>query len=122
LNHSLFARTILFTLTSFFMVMCIPFLEQSTVVNKSIQKISIVRFIFTKISLYSYMIYLIHLDLFIYCSKFSTSLKSSIVVMSLTFMLTFFISGIVYKYYEKPIMDLRDKLKLTDGVQKDSHI
>ena len=112
IDHSFFARTILFTLISFFMTLCIPFFEQSNFVNKSIKNITIIRCAFTSISLYSYTIYLIHLDVFIYFSKLSTSIISSIIFLLISLIVTFFISVFIYKYYEKPIMDLRDKFKL----------
>ena len=60
----------------------------------------------------AYTIYLIHLDVFIYFSKLSTSIISSIIFLLISLIVTFFISVFIYKYYEKPIMDLRDKFKL----------
>lgn len=65
----------------------------------------------TKQSLASYSIYLIHLPIFYCISEFYSARNKieSIVLLFLSVALVYWIGLFFYKYFEKPIMNLRDK-------------
>jgi peptidoglycan/LPS O-acetylase OafA/YrhL len=111
LNHSFFARTWSFTLISIFMACCIPFFEKNTMINYRFAQSLWIRAFFTRTSLYSYLIYLIHLDIYLFMVKQTTSLLSSVMLLLLTLAIVYLLAGLLHKYYEKPLMDLRDKIQ-----------
>lgn len=69
----------------------------------------------THISLISYSMYLINLCMVssVITSNFATESKTEAVLWNVAYwVLVVLISTIMYKFYEKPIMDLRDKIRL----------
>ena len=110
LDTSIFARTWSFTLTSALMALCLPFCEQNPFINKKLPQFWPCRLFFTHTSLYAYMIYLIHLDIFIILFPFSSSLLAGIFFMFLGVCLVYLLAAMAYHWYEKPIMNFRDRI------------
>jgi peptidoglycan/LPS O-acetylase OafA/YrhL len=80
-------------------------LEKTNVANLYLAKL------FTFISVTSYFVYIVHLELFSYAINHATNTSSHNMVMLLVVSLiaTYAIASISYRYCQKPIIDLRDK-------------
>lgn len=96
-----FNKTFYFTILDFSILLCIPFLNsigefKFNWLNKFISHTSKV----------SYSMYLINYYIVIWLINFKWSAFMTILV---SIALTYTISSIQYKYFEKPIMELRDK-------------
>ncbi|MEH7274737.1 acyltransferase family protein [Neobacillus vireti] len=106
LNTSFFSRTIFFNIVS---IACLLFLASfetvKTTSNKFIKKW------ITLLSTTSYGVYLIHFQVFLIAEKLINggNLLIGIITCILSIVITFIISYFVYKYYEIPIMNIRDK-------------
>lgn len=104
INSSFFGRTFLFSLVSLFFGLLIVALEKTDFTNARISKP--VNFI----SVTSYSVYLVHYELFIYLLKYNNnSIQWSVLLLIISLILTYIISHTLYRYYEKPFMNLRDK-------------
>lgn len=104
INSSFFGRTFLFSFVSLFFGLLIVALEKTDFTNIKISKL------FNFISVTSYSVYLVHYELFIYLLKYNNnSVQWSVLLLIVSLVLTYVISHILYKYYEKPFMNLRDK-------------
>jgi peptidoglycan/LPS O-acetylase OafA/YrhL len=105
INSSIFGRSFLFSFVSLFSALLIISLEKTKFSNLKFTKL------FTFISVTSYSVYLVHYELFIYViNKFNNSsfeLRCTLLVFSIV--ATYLISYFLYTYFEKPIMELRDK-------------
>lgn len=66
---------------------------------------------FSSLSKWSYSLYLVHLPLlFIMADNFRANTQmDSLIFMSIYLVLAIFISSLIYRYFEKPMMDFRDK-------------
>jgi peptidoglycan/LPS O-acetylase OafA/YrhL len=66
---------------------------------------------FSSLSKWSYSLYLVHLPLlFIMVNNFRANTKiDSLIFISIYLALAIFISSLIYTYFEKPLMDFRDK-------------
>lgn len=104
INSSFFGRTFLFSFVSLFFGILIVALEKT---DFSILKGT--KFIeFSSVT--SYAVYLVHYELFIILNQYNTnSIKWSILLLSVSLVLTYVFSYLLYKYYEQPFMKLRDK-------------
>jgi len=114
INSSVFGRTFLFSFISLFFVLFVVALEKTNFSNLKFGKI------FVFISTTSYSVYLVHHELFMYSFKFNDkSILWSWFLLSVSLILTYVISYILYKYYEKPFMNLRDKkwFRRSDNIQ-----
>ncbi len=106
IKETLFNKTLLFTLTSLSMALILPWFKELRVKN---------RFIIygvTHMSVVSYSIYLIHFSfvlrlLFDYLSFIELSLHTKYCVYII---LTVVLSTFVYKYFERPMTLLREKI------------
>lgn len=109
-NNSFFARVMLFPLISlccgFFMIS----LENIKIKNTYSKYI-------TTISLTSYALYLVHLQIFLIFANFFTPshIVTSAMFGFLAIVLTFGFSFALYRYYELPIMKFRDKITLKEN-------
>lgn len=95
-------------LSSLFLSCLIPFLDDFKIKSKQLSKF------FINLSLISYTIYLLHYTIILHVMKslFPSDSLTGIELYLYTFLywgITFLISYLFYKIYEKPIMDLRDK-------------
>lgn len=107
LDESFFARVFLTSIISFicgFLLFSIENFKFSNKISKVITFVSII----------SYGLYLIHLSVFsLFQNIFKAEhLLSSLLVMIFSLFITFIFSYTLYKYYEFPLMNLRDRLTL----------
>lgn len=107
IEKSFFFTSIGFTIVSILMSVCIPFIENNEAIYK-IQENKILFNFFTKTSLYSYSIYLIHLDVMTLISG-SHHLYQAVLYSVLSIVITYIVSSFLYNHFEKPMMDLRDE-------------
>lgn len=114
IDSSFFAKTSYFTLNSIFIAFVLAYFESSKRLNNINSKI------FNKliyiISITSYASYLIHVYIFRAISKFSFNHISNWIILLFIWLIAvtivIFVSYLVYKYFEKPIMKYRDKITL----------
>ncbi|WJQ07667.1 acyltransferase [Geobacillus stearothermophilus] len=118
LNSSFFSRTIYFNLVS---IICSMFMVSMDGINLPKNK-RLVKLIST-ISIISYSLYLLHFKIYAIVSDILTlnNLAIGILGYLLALSLTIVISFFVNKYFEIPIMNLRDNIKFLsrDGVKRD---
>ncbi|MBL7884169.1 MAG: acyltransferase [Bacteroidia bacterium] len=105
-DQLIWTRTIWFTLLSVIISLMIPF-----VATIKISSINFFGKIITSLSLYTYAMYLTHSFVFewIIISKEKTldwAWRAPLAIL-----ITIVISGFIFKFFEKPMMDLRDKVK-----------
>ncbi len=100
----IFYRTIWFALFSFSVFLIIPFVEGSRTIKKVAGNKPLFLF-FTWTSVLTYSMYLIHMFVF----HIPVPTDNSIVVMTCHFILLYVFSFIIYRFYEHPMMMLRDK-------------
>lgn len=103
-------RTIGFTITSVFLALQMPFLNNSKLLN-NINQDNIFKKVFTWLSLLSYPIYLIHMDVFKYLGAFSPSLPYSIYLL-LSYALILLISYLLIVFFHQPVTESRKKFLL----------
>lgn len=103
-NNSIWYRTGWFSAFSFSIFLFIPFLEKSTTITK-IAKWKILYLLITWTSILTYSIYLIHLFVF----QIPLPFESLIINKVVHILLIYLFSYLIYKYYEHPMMELRDK-------------
>jgi peptidoglycan/LPS O-acetylase OafA/YrhL len=100
---SFIAKTFLFSVFSFSISLIMPFLSSiKSLKHNSINKI------ITHISLISYSMYLNHALIIYFVDARFFNGTSNIIKFLLVWILTIFISTLQYKYFEKPMTDLRD--------------
>jgi peptidoglycan/LPS O-acetylase OafA/YrhL len=111
---SLFMNVFYFSTFSFAILLLLPFLSTYKKTNR--------RLLFkvvTVISIISYSMYLIHYSLVIniimpfatkYINAFIKGNLLAVFQLILIWLMTFSLSVLLYKYFEKPIMDLRDRI------------
>ncbi|MGG6468520.1 acyltransferase [Saccharococcus caldoxylosilyticus] len=118
LNSSFFSRTIYFNLVS---IICSMFMVSMDGINLPKNK-RLVKLIST-ISIISYSLYLLHFKIYAIVSDILTlnNLAIGILGYLLALSLTIVISFFVNKYFEIPVMNLRDNIKFLsrDGVKRD---
>jgi peptidoglycan/LPS O-acetylase OafA/YrhL len=105
-NEFIWTRTFWFFLVSFFIAMMIPFVEAVK------RPHPIIATIVERISLYTYSIYLLHFSIIgwmVHAEKYT----SAWLFQTLSAYMVIFIScAMIYHFFEKPVMDLRDKIKI----------
>ncbi len=103
----LWTRTIWFCLISLTIALQIPFIENIKIKSSNI----FARFI-QLISISTYAMYLIHPYIYNLIIKTKTDYTQWSWQMPLALTVTFICGYLIYTFYEKPITDLRDRLKL----------
>ncbi len=103
-NNIIFFKTFYYTLIGFSILLLLPklnSLKNETIPLKPFQFISKI----------SYSMYLIHVPLMqVLLSQFSTeNNNNTIIIYFMYWILVIILSALVYRYFEKPLMDLRDK-------------
>lgn len=103
-TESLFHKTCLFSITSIGFALILPRVENLNI-NAGIMKKCI-----EHISLISYSMYLVHLSFSIpFVIKFLERFNSWLLSYTAFYVITILISTLVYKFFELPIMNIRDK-------------
>ncbi|OEK06087.1 hypothetical protein A8C32_18830 [Flavivirga aquatica] len=116
LESSFFSKTLYFNITSLGFAFLLPYANS----NRTVGLKSIWRKGVTLISLISYSMYLIHYS-FVFLvinrlSKINDSIMFSIIMYCCYFGITIIFSILLYKYFEKPMTDLRDFNSNTKGL------
>jgi peptidoglycan/LPS O-acetylase OafA/YrhL len=98
-----FYETFYFSFIGFFIFLLLPMLE-------SLKKETLPFKPFQFISKISYSMYLVHWPLLQIISKVwvQTNKTEAILIYSFYWVMTLSISGLIYKYYERPLMNIRD--------------
>ena len=121
LEYSYFTRIFLLPIISFLFFIVIPSFDNS-VFLKNIPHTHFISKLFYRISVYTYGLYLVHKDIFNILIK-DTPLSFAWLIELLTSLgVTIAIVAILYRFFEKPIMNYRDKIlplsNLTNEKQK----
>lgn len=105
---SFWGKTFYFNLTSFAFACSLPY----AAAVKRVQLSKTARLI-TTISIVSYSMYLLHLSIVLRLlhqfSFWNTSVGTALVLYGIYFLLTVLISIVFYSFFEKPMMDLRER-------------
>lgn len=107
LDSSHFIREFSLPFMSVLFAALLPFLEAGSVVNISLHSITFFRSFFTNVSLLSYSLYLTHLEVFDMMRLVFRNKIPSLLILPIALCITFFVSYLLYTYFEKPIMDMR---------------
>jgi len=98
-----------YTVLSFLLIVLVIYFEQNNFINEKLSKIFIIKEFFEKTSLYSYSMYLSHLFImFAFQSCFENFYSGSFPLI-IYFITLYLFSAFLYRYFEKPIMNLREK-------------
>ena len=102
-------RTIWFSVNSLCIALILPFFDGNAFVNAN--KRGVFVHLITWISLISYSSYLIHQEVFVRILSAPIFSSSWLVQGIIAFSVTFALSYLLFRFYEKPMMDLRDRIK-----------
>ncbi|HHG86410.1 MAG TPA: acyltransferase [Bacteroidetes bacterium] len=108
LNSSFFARAFIFTCMSLSFALALPWVEQQPFLSKAGNRHPF-RFLVTNLSLMTYTVYLVHYDIFsriVVAPPYSLAWLGQV---GLSLLLTFVLSTVLYRFFEKPMTDLRDR-------------
>jgi peptidoglycan/LPS O-acetylase OafA/YrhL len=106
-RDSVFMQTAGFPLTSLAAALLLPALDGWT-----ISTCGRVARVVVNVSLWSYSLYLIHLLVFAFLSQWSSTVGPAWCAVALVF-LSVLLAAMVYRFYERPIMNLRDHITRT---------
>jgi peptidoglycan/LPS O-acetylase OafA/YrhL len=113
-----FSKIFLFSIVSICIAFLIPYFESSYLINNKLSKRKIAKVI-EFISVTSYSVYLIHFDIYIYYSsiynkmieKFHMySFLTNLVLSILSQVAVYFLAFAIYKFFEIPILSMRDRI------------
>jgi peptidoglycan/LPS O-acetylase OafA/YrhL len=114
-QNSFYSKTFFFLLTSTGFALCLPFADSV----KKMKKRSFSGKFITLISIISYSIYLTHYSVVLRLLRKFDHLNNSIYTCVLLYILylglSVIVSVLLYKFFEKPFMELRDRLKIKQG-------
>lgn len=102
-------KALYYSILSFSLIIPVIFFENNGFINQKLPKYFLIKTFFEKTSIYSYSIYLFHLAImFSYDTLFKNFYQSPLLIAA--YFLTLYLTGaLVYRYFEKPIMNLREK-------------
>lgn len=108
--EGVFAKTVMFDIItiSWGLVMC--YLYHVKIQNNLVIKV------FTGISKISYSLYLVHFPIFIYATWYTSNIDNLLiksVICLIAWITAFMIAYVTYKFYEFPMMNLRDRIKFS---------
>jgi len=108
-----FAKTLLFSVISLGASFLLPFCDQWRV-----SKENIITHSFRQTALWSYSLYLCHLSVLLIVESVFPLLDRQAIPLSIAawfafYILSFAIAGFLYRYFEKPIMDLRERFPIS---------
>lgn len=114
LNGNFFDDVFLLPLTSICFVAMVGWIEKSELINVTIPKQTIIKKMVEFISMTSYCVYLIHLDIFkvfnVLAVKLGSPLPSYLFAWASSLVFIFVAAYISFKYFETPVLKYRDKL------------
>lgn len=102
-------KALLFPLLSLSIAAILPFLETSMLINGIIARVGVIRWGVTWISILSYSVYLIHLNIFDTVKYFLLDKIDLTTMMFLSLTLAFLASYVLYRCIEQPFMKLRER-------------
>lgn len=105
-NELIWTRTFWFSLFSFSISLMIPFLESIKRPHKFIA------IFIERISLYTYSIYIIHYSILIWIIDTKRYTSEWLFQLLLAYLIIFTGAALLFHFFEKPMMDLRDKIKV----------
>ncbi|TVX96123.1 acyltransferase family protein [Cohnella terricola] len=108
LNNSFFYRTFLLNFFSILSGLIIIAFESDTFINNIKSKIIVKTFTF--ISVTSYSVYLIHYEIYNYYSRKIATITETMGIWLTSTVITIIAAFILYRFFELPIMNLRDKM------------
>jgi peptidoglycan/LPS O-acetylase OafA/YrhL len=103
-DSHVFYRTLWFALFSFSVFLIIPFFESNNFIKKA-ASIKPLFYFFTWTSILTYSIYLIHMFVF----QIPVGTDNPFLVVPIHFLLLYGCSYLIFRFYEHPMMSLRDK-------------
>lgn len=109
LNPPFFVNVFALPMLSIIIALVIPFFETSALVNVRLAAITFFRWGITWISKLSYSLYLIHLSAFDLIRNFAPQDTQIILIILASVSLAFLFSILLYRFIEKPFMDMRKK-------------
>ncbi len=112
-NPSYFSKTILYSMLSIGFSLVIPWAN-----NLKLRESLFTKCV-THLSIISYSVYLIHSSFVLKIQRYilrPSSIQESLVVYTGFWVITILISTLLYKFYEKPFTDLRDKRNISGTV------
>jgi len=112
--NTVLVNSFIWSFVSFVFGVLIIFFENNNFINKKLSKFSFIKNFFEKTSIYSYSIYLFHgiiLTYYVDQAGLFNNHKQLFMPILLYLVTLYFFSAFIYRYYEKPIMDLREKFK-----------
>ncbi|HSW88549.1 MAG TPA: acyltransferase [Candidatus Saccharimonadales bacterium] len=108
LNPPFFVTAFSLPILSILIATTIPFFEFSPFINTRVHRLVVLRETLIWVSLFSYSIYLTHVDIFD-TVKGALPKLSPLIVMPIALSLTFLTAYLLYWYIEKPFMKMRNK-------------
>lgn len=109
-NTNLFYRSYGILLASLAIAGLIPFAESSSFLNAKIASKKFILTSVTAISLFSYSMYLTHLEVNTFIIKYFLGKAPVFVLFTASTAIAFFVSGLLYKFFELPFMNIREKI------------
>lgn len=123
-----FSKIVLFSIVSICIAVMIPYFESSYLINNKLSKKKIAKVI-EFISVTSYSVYLIHFDIYIYYSNVYNKMVAKLYMYSFPANLalcifaqisTYFVAYGLYKFFEIPILSMRDRITANKASNKHS--
>ncbi|HSW97589.1 MAG TPA: acyltransferase [Candidatus Saccharimonadales bacterium] len=108
LNPPFFVTAFSLPLISILIALVIPFFEVSTFINTKMHSFTLLRQTILWVSIFSYSVYLIHVDIF-YRLKDAFPKTSAVIMLPVALSLTFLGAFLLYRYIEKPFMQMRER-------------
>lgn len=105
----LLTKTLAFPVISVLIALMIPFIENSPFINIKTYSASFFRQIVIWVSILSYSLYLVHVNIFELVKGIFPIQTPSLILLPLALLLTFLSSYLLYRYIEKPFLRMRDR-------------
>jgi len=109
LQNLLFYNTFYWSFVPLAFSFIIIFFETSKFINIKLPKFSLIKNFFEKTSLYSYSMYFFSYNIIIFYRVFYLHFEQSWLHLLFCMIIIYIVSSLVYKYIEKPMMNLRDR-------------
>lgn len=110
INTNLFYRSYGIFFMSVAIAGLIPFAESSAFINLKLASKKYILTPITAISLFSYSMYLTHLEINTVVIKYFIGKAPVLVLFAISTIIAFVVSGLLYRFFEKPFMNLREKI------------
>lgn len=110
IDKSFFYKSIGLSLVSICIAGLLPFIENSQLINKRLAAGKYLYKIITGLSIVSYSLYLVHLEINTIFIKFLSGSIPFYILFAMATVMGLLFSVMLYKFIEKPVMSLRDKI------------